>query len=94
MQISDQGSTLALSGEITLTTLTREHYRAWETACRRADLACISWDNVTRADSAAVCLLLAALRSTQAHQGTLKHHGISPELMALLQLYEIDSWII
>lgn len=87
MNIEQKDKTLFIGGEITVGTLNADGYRRFQTACR-AGIDTLDFAAVTRADSACVSLLLAALRAGIPHSAW---RNVPPSVTALAQLYEIQE---
>lgn len=93
MNVECNGGVVALQAAVTMATVDAAQYRRFcqemaDSTVHTLDLAAVS-----RADSACVALLLAAMRIKQAQQQTLKLAHMPADLRMLTALYEIDPWI-
>ena len=68
---------LYLSGDVSVQTLDAAAYRQWK--------------GVTRADSTALALMIAALRARG--QSSLQWRNLPESVRLLAELYEIEEWI-
>lgn len=89
MQSRLDNGVLAVSGDVTVKTLTPAAYREFEQACRQ-NPAAVDWSGVGRADSACVSLLLTALRTASPQPQWRNLPGAVEDLAGL---YEIRHWI-
>lgn len=84
-----RNQTLFLSGDITVKTVTPPLFRQFEQQCRLKDTAALDLSGVSRADSACVSLLLAALRQNSG----IRLQNLPESVTKLADLYEIDEWV-
>ncbi|MDO4641925.1 MAG: STAS domain-containing protein [Neisseria sp.] len=90
MKTEIRESVLLLSGEVRVTTVTNAAYRQFRQACENPQVNTIDLSGVTRADSACLSLLLAAVRRKE---GQPAIRSIPPSVAALAELYDIQEWI-
>ena len=82
---------LYLSGDVSVQTLDTAAYRQWKQQCASDDIRAIDWQDVTRADSTALGLMIAALRARG--QSSLQWRNLPESVRLLAELYEIEEWI-
>lgn len=90
MHMHPSQQTLYIRGEVSVKTLSAAMYRQFETLCRQPELQAIDFQEVTRADSACISLLLCAQRL---RSGSLKLIGLPQSVQDLAQLYDIHDWM-
>ena len=81
---------LHLGGDITVKTVSSAAYERFEQQCRLKEVHTLDLTGVAPADSACLSLLLSALRLKQ---GAITLRHIPASVLALAELYEIDTQI-
>lgn len=89
MQTQVQENTLYLSGEISVRTLNIECYQRFVHTIQQDNIRVLNWQNISKADSAALSLLLATLRI----ESKIVHQNLPEILQSLAELYDIQDWI-
>ncbi len=81
---------LHLGGDVTVKTVSSAAYERFEQQCRLKEVHTLDLAGVAQADSACLSLLLSALRLKQ---GAITLRHIPASVLALAELYEIDTQI-
>ncbi len=81
---------LHLGGDITVTTVSSAANERFEQQCRLKEVHTLDFAGVAQAASASLSLLLSALRIKQ---GAITLRHIPASVLALAELYEIDTQI-
>lgn len=90
MKSEVRGNVIHIEGDVTVKTVTPAAFNRFEQQCRLKETAALDFSGVTRADSACVSLLLAALRLKETAP---VFQGIPASVDALAGLYEIKEWL-
>lgn len=90
MHTEHRDGVLSISGEVTVKTVTAAAFSKFEQQCRLKETDSIDLARVSRADSACVSLLLAALRLKN---GNIALRNLPPSVQTLTELYEIKDWV-
>lgn len=89
MQLTHQHDVLSLTGDVTVTSITRDDYRLLEAACQQP-IRAVDLSGVGKVDSSCVALLVAIKRHT--NKQTWQLLAAPAAVTALLQLYELE-WL-
>lgn len=87
------GSTLQLSGQATIATITAEQHRAFCHHVQNAHILYIDCQHIQHIDSVGAALMLSALRHRHPEHSPICWTHIPPHLNTLVQLYAINTWI-
>ena len=93
MNTERQGETLFLREAVTVSTVTAAQYRFFCDSVADQAVDTLDLSAVSRADSACVALLLAAVRIKKQQQQPLRFVHMPVDLRMLTSLYEVDPWI-
>lgn len=90
MHLKSQGSTLFLSGKLTVRTINAASLQKFEEACAAEMVQTLDLQAVEAADSACISLLLTAQRLKK---GRLTLINLPSSVLTLAELYEISEWV-